>query len=242
MSGFTDLHALTGAYAVDALEDLERARFQRHLEECPDCAAEVLSLREAAALVSLDEVPPLPDHLRSQVLAEVSTVRPLPPVLPAQEAVRGTARRFPRLVAAAAAAVILVAGVGIGSWQPWHQEPRSEVTTASRVIDAADAQQASEKMPGGGRATVVHSAELNRVVVMTENMPQAPLDRTYELWLQDTKGVMRPAGTLSGGADTTVVLDGGLAGSTGVGITLEPAGGSDKPTGSPLALFSLKKA
>jgi hypothetical protein len=26
-----DVHALSGAYAVDALDDIERAQFQRHL-------------------------------------------------------------------------------------------------------------------------------------------------------------------------------------------------------------------
>ena len=28
-----DIHALSGAYAVDAVDDLERARFERHLQE-----------------------------------------------------------------------------------------------------------------------------------------------------------------------------------------------------------------
>ncbi|GGF53976.1 hypothetical protein GCM10011519_29860 [Marmoricola endophyticus] len=216
-------------------------RFERHLDECADCAAEVLSLREAAALVSLDESAPLPPQLRDRVLSSVAEIRPLPPVAP-HEAVRDTARRFPRLVAAVAAAVILVAGVGIGNWHPWAPQPPSEVTSASQVLDAADAQHSTARMPGGGRATVVHSASLDRVVVMTENLPQAPADRVYELWLQDAKGVMRPSGTLSGGSDTTVVLRGAVKGSTGVGITLEPAGGSQKPTTSPLALFPLAQA
>ena len=32
-----DLHLLSGAYAVDALDDLERARFEAHLRTCADC-------------------------------------------------------------------------------------------------------------------------------------------------------------------------------------------------------------
>ena len=39
----SDLHKLTGAYAVDALDELERARFEQHLTECDDCRAEVAS-------------------------------------------------------------------------------------------------------------------------------------------------------------------------------------------------------
>ncbi len=43
--GMTDVHALSGAYAVDALDDLERAHFERHLADCADCQAEVASLQ-----------------------------------------------------------------------------------------------------------------------------------------------------------------------------------------------------
>ncbi len=37
----SDIHALSGAYAVDALDDIERAQFERHLAECAECRAEV---------------------------------------------------------------------------------------------------------------------------------------------------------------------------------------------------------
>lgn len=75
-----DIHALSGAYAVDALDDAERARFERHLAECTACQAEVESLVAAASELSvLTEVPP-PPSLRAKVLADIATVRPLPPL------------------------------------------------------------------------------------------------------------------------------------------------------------------
>ncbi|WP_103337818.1 zf-HC2 domain-containing protein [Amycolatopsis sp. CA-126428] len=40
-----DLHTLTGAYAVNALSDLERAQFDRHLNECDACRLEVRELQ-----------------------------------------------------------------------------------------------------------------------------------------------------------------------------------------------------
>ncbi|WP_374971287.1 anti-sigma factor domain-containing protein [Terrabacter sp. BE26] len=77
-----DIHALSGAYAVDALDDIERERFERHLAGCSDCRAEVESLVAAASELSvLTEVPP-PPSLRAKVLADIATVRPLPPVTP----------------------------------------------------------------------------------------------------------------------------------------------------------------
>ena len=75
-----DIHALSGAYAVDALDDVERARFERHLAGCSACQAEVESLVAAASELSvLTEVAP-PASLRAKVLAEIATVRPLPPL------------------------------------------------------------------------------------------------------------------------------------------------------------------
>jgi anti-sigma-K factor RskA len=75
-----DIHALSGAYAVDALDDVERARFERHLNGCSACQAEVESLVAAASELSvLTEVAP-PASLRAKVLSEISTVRPLPPL------------------------------------------------------------------------------------------------------------------------------------------------------------------
>ena len=74
--GWTEVHALSGAYAVDALDDLERARFEAHLRECAECQAEVDSLREAAASLALDAVEP-PEQLRAEVLAGIETIRPL---------------------------------------------------------------------------------------------------------------------------------------------------------------------
>jgi hypothetical protein len=40
----SDIHTLAGAYALNAIDDMDRARFDRHLAECPACAAEVLLL------------------------------------------------------------------------------------------------------------------------------------------------------------------------------------------------------
>ena len=62
------LHALSGAYVVDALDDEERATFERHLPGCLDCQREVASLREATALLADDAAltpPPAMRELRA---------------------------------------------------------------------------------------------------------------------------------------------------------------------------------
>ena len=79
----SDIHKLSGAYALDALDDLERARFEQHLATCEDCRAEVAELRETAALLAETTATAPPASLRESVLAGISQVRPLPPEVPA---------------------------------------------------------------------------------------------------------------------------------------------------------------
>jgi anti-sigma factor RsiW len=45
-------HTLAGAYALDALTQADRARFERHLARCEQCAREVSGLAEATAALA----------------------------------------------------------------------------------------------------------------------------------------------------------------------------------------------
>ena len=60
-----DIHALSGAYAVDAVDEFERAQFERHLSDCATCRAEVDSLREAGSLIAETSAVAAPDSLRA---------------------------------------------------------------------------------------------------------------------------------------------------------------------------------
>jgi hypothetical protein len=76
-----DIHGLSGAYAVDAVDGEERVAFEKHLAVCSQCRDEVASLRAAAGeLAGLTEVAP-PPSLRAALLRDISSVRPLPPVV-----------------------------------------------------------------------------------------------------------------------------------------------------------------
>jgi anti-sigma-K factor RskA len=221
----SEIHALSGAYAVDALDDIERAQFERHLAECPDCRAEVDSLREAAGRLA-ETVPATPsDELRDRVLAGISTVRPLPPVVavPAR-------RRFRLAGLAAAAAVIAAVSTGVVVTEPWNDEPSQGVSAVDQVIQAPDAERYSQSFEDGSEATLVRSKSLNQAVLLTSDMAPPPDGKTYELWL-DHEGVgMVPAGLMSEGGEQAVLLEGDPATAIGAGITVEPEGGSDEPT------------
>ena len=56
MSQPIEVHTLSGAYALDALTEIERAGFARHLAECAVCATEVAEFRETAARLGAGRV------------------------------------------------------------------------------------------------------------------------------------------------------------------------------------------
>lgn len=44
-----DVHALIGAYVLDALDDRERPRFLAHLDGCPGCRQQLAGLEAASS-------------------------------------------------------------------------------------------------------------------------------------------------------------------------------------------------
>lgn len=246
----SDVHGLTGAYALDALDDLERARFEQHLAECDDCRAEVAELRETAALLAETTAVEPPASLRTSVLAGISQVRPLPPEIPLtsladhepeHQPEHHVGRRgwMPFLVAAALAVIV---GIGAMVTQPWAGTDAPTLTAAEQVLQADDAQKVFVDLGEAGRATVVRSRSEDRAVIVTEDMATAPEGMAYELWFQTPDDEMVPAGMMAHSANQTVVLEGSAAEATAVGITVEPAEGSDVPTSDPIALFDLTEA
>jgi anti-sigma-K factor RskA len=228
----SDIHALSGAYAVNALDDVERAAFERHLADCEVCSAEVAGQREAAATMTHAVSVTPPPALRDRVLAQVATTRVLPPVTRPRRA--GRRRSF--LVAAAAAAVI-AAGGGLAISQPWQPDAR-QLTASEQVLNAADAHRVSAPVQGGGRITVVRSDRMHEAVLLADGVPPAPSGHVYQVWFQNSEGRMVSAGLMPADKDS-MLLAGDPRTAQAVGITVEPAGGSEAPTTTPVALVEL---
>lgn len=270
-----DLHHLSGAYAVDALDPAERESFEQHLAECADCRAEVAELSATAhRLSSMSEASP-PPALRAAVLQGITRVRPLPPVVddPAANAATsaapvssgeeatgqeapggpGTAgtttdtgsggsggavvpfvRRTSTWLAAAAAAVAIAVG-GL-AWGPWS-DPASPL---DQVVSAADATRVSSTT-GTMTAEVAYSRQLGKGAITVSGLPAAPDGKTYQLWYVGADGVARSAGLLDAGAQGTasMVLVGDPNNAAAVGMTVEPAGGSPRPTTDPIVVLAL---
>lgn len=239
----TEIHALSGAYAVDALDDIERAAFDRHLAGCADCRDEVASLREAAGLLAETTTMEPPAELRDRVLAGIATFRPLPPEVEAPTVVALAPRRhrMTRLLSAAAAVVVLGAGGAVIAQQPWD-DTSSAPSAADQVLSASDARDTSLDFPGGATATVTHSDSVGKAVISTKDMPPPPSGKVYQLWLNQPGEGLVSAGLMSVSPNQTVLLDGDATTATAAGITVEPEGGSTSPTTEPIALFDFGRA
>jgi len=233
-----EIHALSGAYAVDALDDVERARFEDHLAACAECRAEVASLQDAAASFSATTVAAPSADLRAKVLADIKTVRPLPPVVARFESRRP--RRWVNLLAAAA--VLTVLGAGVTVWQQHQSSSQSQLTAVDQIRAAADVTAVTQDLGKGASATLYRSASLGKAALVTSHLPAAPAGKTYQLWLQNPAGQMVDAGLLSGSGRREVVLRGDASDATAAGITVEPAGGSETPTLPVVAVIEFEKA
>jgi anti-sigma factor RsiW len=216
-----DLHVLTGSYVLDAVSDAEREEFERHLPQCPTCDAEVRGLRETAARLALAWLEP-------QVLAATYRTRQLPP-LPAP----GRVLHFPRRLAilAAAASVAAALALGITQLTAQHQLDQARATAIARVVTAADAHVDTARAAGGS-VTVVTSVALHEAVVSTSGMASLPSGRVYQVWVMSPSGA-RSAGLMQGSS----LLASAVRPGDQIGITVEPAGGTARPTTTPVAVI-----
>jgi anti-sigma-K factor RskA len=106
----------------------------------------------------------------------------------------------------------------------------------AEINKAGDAQHAVSDVTGGGTATLVWSNELLAAALIVDGVDPLPGDKVYELWYIGDATGPRPAGTFTVDDDGTVwsVLDGDMQAGDAVAVTVEPRGGSKKPTGVPV--------
>jgi anti-sigma-K factor RskA len=243
-----DRHTLSGAYALDALDDNERRLFEEHLETCADCRAEVAEFRATAAYLGVAVAVAPPPQLRDRVLSQISQVRQLPPERSNVRPIRGVSRRrFNLLAAAASILAALAIALGVIAYQTdqrsdelaaqleqRQQDVNALAAQAQRVADvlaAPDAERTVGEVRDGGVAAAVASEDRGEVILLTRDLPQLAEDLTYQLWFID------PEGPVSGGVldvpadgDLTLLTEGDLAGVTTIALSVEPSGGSDQPT------------
>lgn len=196
-----DLHDLTAAYALDALDPDEAEAYERHLSQCEECREQLAELNETATALAFGAVAPTPpERLRASILDAAAAERVnVVPLLRRRWVSRG-------LAVAAAAAACIVVGLVVSLSQSSSQKQVFSV-----FVDRH----------GNGTLTV-------------SGLPAAPSGKTYEAWVISASGAAKPAGLFAGGAPTTVHLAATVPQHGIVAVTVERAGGADKPTTKPV--------
>ena len=236
----TDIHALVGAYALDAVDDLERAAFDRHLTDCENCRTEVDELRETAARLANSTWSAPPPRLRTDVMAAIGRTRQLSPAAPAPTSPEERSSRWRRWSVAAAAAVVLAGGSGAAVYAVQEQRVREgdalvaaaeqrEARTRA-ILAAPDLVVRAAPMVGGGRVTVASSQLRNAGVVLLAADRAPAANQAFQLWTIRGESAPASAGVLDPGASSDVRVIDGLPGADVFAVSVEPAGGSATPS------------
>ncbi|WTW92109.1 anti-sigma factor [Streptomycetaceae bacterium NBC_01309] len=249
-----NIHLDTGAFALDALPERERIVFEEHLRDCKSCAVEVRELAATAARLggATAGVRP-PDELRERVMRGIRSTRQEGPAPVRSLWADRLRRRLPPVALAACVAAAATFG-GVALWQhDQAQQARAQARDAEQqsrgqaarqaaitaVLTAPDARTATARFGNGATGTVVASPGHNQAVFLVGGMPPPPTGSVYQLWY-DRAGHLAPAGFMdSSQPSSAVLLAGAVGGATAVGVTVEPDGGSARPTSAPVVLIAL---
>jgi len=226
-----EAHELIAGYALDALEPADRARAKELLERSEEAREELRTLTETtAAMATAVSGPAPPPELRERILQSARDDR--------QTVVPLESRRRPRLVpvlgvAAAVAAVVAVAlgiwGFSVSSDLDESRAALAQARAAATVLASPDARAVG--LEQGNGSLVVSGSE---AVLVLNDIEGAPQGKTWEVWVLDGETPVR-AGLFAGGQARDVVpVEEGVGPGAKVLVTLEPSGGVDAPTTSPV--------
>ncbi len=223
------------AYALGALDADDVAALEAHLEECASCRTE-LAEYNAIGESLLTTVPPKQPSamLRKQLQSQLPSARKKPSPK--------FTWSFYRL--AAGVAVIALLALNLISLNQTRQIQNQQAELMNQVNDAQFVL-AMLSYPGVERLSVegedvtgsfLLDGDRNIAALIVWNMPQLSKKQTYQAWLIDPQGGRVSAGIFIPQTDeaytTQIITTGsGFSNYVGIGVTVEPAGGSDQPTG-----------
>ena len=237
-------------YALETLSSEERQAVERHLEECSVCRRELERLRGDMTLLALSvSGPNPPSRSRERLMATIAKDPRRTQVRPRKAPDWWTALQY----AAAVAAVVIIALLWnqnrdlrrrVASLEANSTEQQTQLMQAKELIASLSSTEAehftlvASNTPPRPQGKAIYVRSSGTLVFLASNMPQLPLQNTYELWLIPASGAPIPAGLfrpdLHGSA--TVIkppLPLGIEAKT-FAITIEPAAGSSAPTSQPI--------
>jgi anti-sigma-K factor RskA len=243
---------LKDAYVLGALPEEERLEFEQYLVAHPDLQVEIEELSTVAGLLAFSvREQELPPELRHKIMdtVEAEAVHPAEVVHP-----RASRRSWlaglweavgPRDLALAAAAMLVI---GLFSWSMLLKGEVRDLQGRVQSLQSQpqDPSQGPQMIALGGagtkqgvRAELV-TLEGDRAVLVAQNMPPAPEGKTYQIWV--IKGdTPQPSGLFDPQKGSiAAVVENPVEGTDTVAVTVEPEGGSKKPTTDPMLVGEVK--
>jgi len=229
-----DLHSLMAPYALDALDQDERSRFEAHLDQCVDCQVEMAGFMATAVRLGDAASHTPPPALRDRLLAEIATTPQERPIVTALAERRGLRRSLPKLAMAAA---FLIGAVGVGGYAVEHenaQDANDRAVAMSTVLGADDVTTESKAYEAGS-IKLYSSPSTDAAVIIAKDLPDPGKGKVYQVWMVDDAGPTSQ-GTFATGGEMVMK---GVAGSDHVALTVEPTGGSKEPSSAPVAIIAV---
>jgi anti-sigma-K factor RskA len=248
MSGHEQFADNLALHAMGSLTGDERLALEAHLQECAACRRELEWLRGDLALLSLSTAGPKPPaRSRERLMAAISREP--------RGSTAASGRRFPwswwvwapSLAAAALAIVVVLTGQQnsalrqqIAGMQADAAARQVELRRAHEIVSTLTASDAirvtlvAAKTPPQPQGKAIYVRDRSSLIFIASNMPAAPPQKAYELWLIPTSGAPIPAGVFkpdTHGSATVVnpPLPAGVE-AKAFAITIEPEAGSTTPT------------
>jgi anti-sigma-K factor RskA len=235
----TDAHLveLLPAYALDCLDDEDRARVAEHLSRCTACQAELLAYEGIArqlALAAPDAVPP--HRVKAQIMNRVqpasAAARVRPRALWWQQLVSGFRRATYAWGVVGWVLIMALAIVNIWLWQRVDKLEHPGTAGSMEVIAMIGTDLAPQ-----ASGTLVVSADGEYGTLVVDGLPALDDEHQYQLWL--IRGSQRASGGIfsvnaEGYGSLSVSSPEPLSTYPAFGVTVEPAGGSPGPTGGKL--------
>jgi anti-sigma-K factor RskA len=238
------------AYSLGALGVDEVGSFESHLATCKDCQAELMDFQKIAQGL-LHSVPPQmpPPNLRSKLMTRIS-----PPHKPTPGLFAGLSSRFSlgQIVTIAIMMALLTVNLYFVREIRDLQQRQSAMAERLYTDQAAVALLAYPNT----QAHVVNAdiqdltgsmlVDKDRpiAVLFLWNLPELEPGTVYQVWLIDENGQRLDGGLFTPSRRqnyTTAFIESPvpLGEFVGIGVTIEPSGGSDQPTGSRILTVEL---
>ena len=231
----TDFQDNLPAYALGALDPEETATLEQHLQTCETCRSELAGYQDISSglLAALPPRAPRASLRRSLEKRLSGERRPTRPQFNWS---------FGQLVFGGLLAALLVLNAMLVFQMSSLRKEQAELINqrqADQTVLAMLAYPTTKTVAfddNGVTGSLVVDKQRDLVGVFAWNMTKPPEGKTYQIWLIDQQGKRTSGGFLvpeTGYPFVTAVVwsPQPLGGYTGIGVTVEPAGGSTQPTG-----------